>query len=373
MSTHSDKFKLGTADSVLLAVGTLAVDFICTSKNEIVEVQPGGKKLVHTKEELKEKIKRYGITKGPHYPGSSIGNFVNQAQLLTLADEHYAPVHLATAMAIQDPLAKVLLKSLDDKGVQYSITEFDAPDAANPVALLVESKAYTKIISFKDKRFPPIEVNDPEGGEVGLVIVGAAAGHAVESKQNALTYALKHKLPLGMTTTEGEINELTKNKALKSITEEILKNASFLACNEDEVRKILLAEKPGIKLSREPYKQAIQLREVFNNPNLNILLSLGAEGSLFLFDDTVVIQKVPEIDHKEVVSTAGAGDTLAGAFVQGIRMKGMDVEGVCWALPRANRAAQNVLRYADTRSGQFDARQFLEEPSKDFETEALKI
>jgi sugar/nucleoside kinase (ribokinase family) len=373
MSDDHKKFKLGTADTVLLAVGTLAVDYICTSKFEVLEVMPGGKKQYSTIEELEEKIKRYGIKKGPFYPGSSIGNFISQAQLLTEVDPSYKNVHLATALAMHDPLAPILLDSLNQEGITYDITEFTDENAKNPTALLVESKYYTKILSFKDKRMPAIEVHTPKAGKPGVIIIGAAAGHTVDTKQNALNYSLEHNVPLGVLTTLGETNILSANKALKNIFSAILKHAAFFTCNEDEAKRILQVEKPGIKLPQDRIELVQELRHVFQNDKMDILMSFGADGSLALVGDHVVVQKIPDTPRDTIISAAGAGDTLAGAFIQGVRMKGMDLDGVLWSLPRANCAAQNVLQYADTRTGHFTAEQFLKEPPKEFTTEVIKI
>lgn len=373
MNKQQAKFKLGTADTLLLAVGTLAVDFICTSKSPIVEVQPGGKKVYNTLEELEEKIKRYGIKKGDVHPGSSLGNFISQAQEITKIDPNYAPVHLVTTLAPEDPSTKLLLDSLKEKGIRYEVTPFTGVNAANPTALLVESEGYTKILSFKDKHMPAIEIKTPEKGIPGLVIIGAAAGDAVQSKTNALEFAKKHDLPIGVMTTEAEINQLTKNTVLRAIFNEVLSNATFFAANEDEIRKIILAEKPNIKPSHDKIELAMQLREVVMNDDLDILLTYGAEGSIMLLGDTAIIQHVPKIPRKDIVSTSGAGDALAGAFVEGVRIKGMDLEGIKWALPRASRASQNVLKYADTRTGQFTAEQFMEEPPPEYEIEIIDV
>lgn len=373
MNKQQAKFKLGTADTLLLAVGTLAVDFICTSKTPIVEVQPGGKKVYNTLEELEEKIKRYGIKKGEVYPGSSLGNFISQAQEISKIDPQFGPVHLVTTLAPQDPSTNLLLNSLNEKGISYDVTPFMDKDAANPTALLVESDGYTKVLSFKDKHMPAIEVKPPEKGSPGLVVIGAAAGNSIQSKSNALAFAKQHNLPIGIMTTEAEINLLAKNEQLRSIFYKVLNNAAFFAANEDEIRKIILAEKPGMKPSNDKIKLAKELREVSNNDNLDILLTYGAEGSLVLAGNTAIIQHVPKIPRKDIVSTSGAGDALAGAFVEGVRIKGMDIEGIKWALPRASRASQNVLKYADTRTGQFTAEQFLEEPSPEYELEVVNL
>jgi sugar/nucleoside kinase (ribokinase family) len=373
MDTNQGKFKLGTADTTLLAVGTLAIDYICTSQYEIVEVPPGGKKQFSTMEALEKKIARYGIKKGKYYPGSSIGNFLNQVQLLTFIDPSHASTYLATALALKDPSSEILLKSLDDFHVQYSITEFNEEDAANPVSLLIESKNYTKILSFKDIRFPAIQVNDPPTGTPGVVIIGAAAGHTVQSKQNALDYARERNLPVGMITTIGEINEFEKDKALKKVTEDILEYASFFSCNEDEAKKILYNLKPDIKPSNDRVVLVQQLRETLGNDKLDILLSFGSEGSLVLAGNTVFKQRIPDTPHSQIVSAVGAGDTLSAAFIQGVRNKGMDAAGICWTLPRANRAAQKVLKVEDTRTGQSTAEEFLKEPSSEYEVEVIKI
>lgn len=373
MNKRPDKFKLGTAETVLLAVGTLAVDYISTSKYEIVEVIPGSKKQFSTMEELEEKIKRYGIKKGKFYPGSSIGNFLNQVQLLTFADQSYAPTYLLTALALKEHSSKFLLKSLTDLRVQYNITEFDAANAANPISLLVESEDYTKILSFKDTRFPAIEVNDPPEGTPGVIILGAAAGHTAQTKHNALEYAKKRNVPIGVITTLGEVNELKKDKELKNIYVEVLKHASFFSCNEDEARKIIYLLKPTLKAYSDNIGLVQQLRETIGNDKLDILLSFGADGSLVLAGDTIYIQKIPDTPHSEVVSAVGAGDTLTGAFIQGVRMKGMNEAGIRWTLPRANRAAQNVLKVEDVRTGQTTATDFLKEPPPEFQLEIIKV
>lgn len=373
MNKPQAKFKLGTADTLLLAVGTLAVDYICTSKTEIFEVQPGGKKLYPTREALDGKIKQYGIKKGRHYPGSSLGNFIHQAQELTLLNPNYSPVHLGTTLAPKDPSTQLLLDSLNQKGIRYDITDFTDENATNPTALLVEVNGYTKILSFKDKRMPAIQVNAPKEGKPGLVMIGAAAGDGIQSKRNGLEFAKKHKLPIGVITTEGEVNQLAKNSDLKSIFNEIMSQASFFAINEDEAKKIMSAENHPYKRSTDRVELVQQLREVYNNENLDILLTFGGEGSLVLVGNTIVVQKVPKVPHRDIVSTAGAGDALAGAFVQGVRIKGMDVEGVRWALPRASRASQSVLKHADTRTGQFTGEQFMEEPPPEYETEVINL
>lgn len=374
MTAQSSKYKLGTADTVLLAVGTLAVDYICTSKFEIVEVPPGGKKVYFTYEEFENKIQQYGIKKGKYYPGSSIGNFVTQAQEIALSGPSSGYVHLSTAMTPNDTTtAKIIIDSLEKKKIRYDITSFDIEGASNPVALLVENKGYTKILSYKDKRIPAIEVKTPKEGKPGGVVIGAAAGDGIQSKRNAFNYAMQNKLPIVMLTTENEVNQLAKNKAFKAVFDEIMREASFFAGNIDEVKKILLAENKKYSNITDKIKIAQYLREIYKNDKLDVLLSYGSEGSLVLVGNTVVIQKNPKVPYSDIVSTAGAGDALAGAFVQGVRMKGMDVEGVKWVLPRANRAAQNVLKYPDTKSGQFTAAQFLEEPPTEYETEIITL
>ncbi len=373
MDNLNAKYKLGTADTVMLAVGTLAVDYICTSKSEIVEVTPGGKKVYYTLEELEKKVQQYGIKKGTFHPGSSLGNFLSQAQAIVSANPSYSSVHLITTLALKDPTTKILLDALDKRGITYSITDFAVENAANPIALLVESKNYTKILSFKDKRMPAVQVETPKNGIPGIVMIGAAAGNGLQSKLNAFAYAQKHNLPIAVLTTEGEINLLARNDEHKDVFKKIMKHASFFAANVDEVRKILSAENEINRNFTDRIALAQKLREIYKNDKLDILLSFGSEGSLVLVGNTAVVQKIPKIPFKDIVSTAGAGDSLAGAFVQGVRMKGMDVAGVSWALPRANRAAQNILKYPDAQSGQFTAEQFLEEPPPEYETEIISL
>lgn len=98
------------------------------------------------------------------------------------------------------------------------------------------------------------------------------------------------------------------------ISNDLLKNLDIISPNETELKRILNRE-VNVNDEKELISVIREIRKISDNQNLEFLLKLGAEGSLFINKaDEITRQKAITIKDMKIVDTTGAGDCFTAAF-----------------------------------------------------------
>ena len=226
-------------------------------------------------------------------------------------------------------------------GVSVSHAGAVGKDGDFLLELLKESCVDTKYIQVLEgvQTGTAIIQNDKSGDN--CIILYSGANHQITKEQIANTISDFEKGDF--LVLQNEINgmdsivRVAEEKGLKIVlnpspmNEKILglplQYVDYFVLNEVEAAQILglenISEKDGEKIVRELYN---------TYPHAKIVLTLGAEGSIYFDGETLYRQRAYKT---EVVDTTAAGDTFSGFFIAGI-LRGDTVEQ---AMDTAARAA----------------------------------
>lgn len=118
----------------------------------------------------------------------------------------------------------------------------------------------------------------------------------------------------------GRIMELAEEKGMRIVLNPSPMDEAVLALPLEKVSCFLLNELEGARLTGETAPEQILKGLLKRFPEAEIVLTLGEEGSIYAYRDTVIQQGIFPC---EAVDTTGAGDTFTGYYLAS-RMRGED-------------------------------------------------
>lgn len=203
------------------------------------------------------------------------------------------------------------LKLFEEEGMDASAVRRSEKNLATGVGLVIINKeGENEIVNDfgANREFSPEDVDQmiPALKECKILLM------QLECSMETVDYAAKKCAEIG-------VNFVLNPAPFASLSEETLKNCSFITPNQTEARQVLgLAPtdpRPDSEIARMLYEKGIK----------NVIVTLGSEGC-YIKNAELDVQ-VPGIKVK-AVDTTGAGDTFSGAFCVGIA-EGMSIVDAC--------------------------------------------
>ena len=183
---------------------------------------------------------------------------------------------------------------------------------------LRENSVNTKFIDIIEEKTGHAIIQVDTNGENSILLYGGA-NKKITSKY--IDYVLSNFGEGDFLILQNEINKINEiiEKAYErkmtivfnpAPMEENVKNISFskldyLILNETELKT--LSNENDIEKGKEFLK--------LNFPNLNVILTLGSKGSIYINEEREIKQEIYKVD---AVDTTAAGDTFIGFFVAGL-------------------------------------------------------
>ena len=186
----------------------------------------------------------------------------------------------------------------------------------------------------------------PDGNN-SIIIIGGANAKWEGNDLSSLNNSLKSKSSLLLLQREvpEEINIKAAKMAKENkvpvildvggedspISNDLLSLLDIISPNDTELNRIAVSE--DTKISNIQDIDSVlacikAIRSNSNNPNLEFLLKLGADGSMFIAkDNSIIRQKAIKIPDLKIVDTCGAGDCFTGSFAVKYSQNSSDKKG----------------------------------------------
>jgi sugar/nucleoside kinase (ribokinase family) len=308
---------------------------------QILGVEPGGWSLIETGSELHQLFDAVGLESDQlselqRRQGISIvaGGSV-LGMLGAMPPERRGNSRLMTALAEQegrlDPMSSFYMDAVSQVGLSH---QYQLINGHNPVGFVLSSTATSeKILAMH----PGVatELNTPyesTNGQPKLVIVDAYELRDGKLANMLDDIVMSGEFPIALSLGN---HTILRDKLRERIRNYVETGKLFALCGNEEEFQRLFYELEEEQVGEDGFRQHPVKDQV-----PYVLLTRGPKGLSTHWDGHFADVPAAPIREHEIVNTAGAGDTAAGAFFNGILARAHPKE----TLERAAYLATNVLR-----------------------------